>query len=89
MQSNTGNSPRTEKELLAATRPFEEESLLTTWWYVGSTLIVLLILILLAALVPWWPLRTVFSILGGLTFVRAFILYHDFLHNAIARKSSR
>jgi omega-6 fatty acid desaturase (delta-12 desaturase) len=29
----------------------------------------------------------VFSVLGGLLFVRAFVLYHDFMHGAILRKS--
>jgi omega-6 fatty acid desaturase (delta-12 desaturase) len=32
-------------------------------------------------------LRTLLSILGGLLLVRAFILYHDFMHGAILRKS--
>ena len=41
----------------------------------------------LAALVPWWPLRTAMSLLAGLLLVRAFIVFHDLLHNAIMRGS--
>jgi omega-6 fatty acid desaturase (delta-12 desaturase) len=41
----------------------------------------------LAALVPWWPVRVVASIVGGLLMVRVFILYHDYVHGAILRRS--
>ncbi len=40
-----------------------------------------------AGLVAWWPARVALSIVGGLLLVRAFILYHDFMHGAILRKS--
>ncbi|MHB8862593.1 MAG: fatty acid desaturase family protein [Pirellulaceae bacterium] len=87
MPVNSDAPRRTEKELHAATRPFEESSLFLSWWYVGSTFVCLLGAVLLAGIIPWWPLRLVFSILAGLLFVRAFIVFHDSLHNAIARGS--
>jgi omega-6 fatty acid desaturase (delta-12 desaturase) len=34
-------------------------------------------------LAPWWPVRLLASVLGALLLVRAFILYHDFMHGAI------
>ena len=37
---------------------------------------------------PRWPLRLAASVLEGLTIVRAFILFHDFLHGAILRGSN-
>jgi omega-6 fatty acid desaturase (delta-12 desaturase) len=40
-------------------------------------------MVLAAAMVSWWPVRLGFSILSGLVFVRAFILYHDFMHGAL------
>jgi omega-6 fatty acid desaturase (delta-12 desaturase) len=40
-----------------------------------------------AALTPWWPLRTMGSILGGLIMARAFILYHDFMHGSMLKGS--
>lgn len=32
---------------------------------------------------PWWPVRLLASALGALLLVRAFVLYHDFMHGAI------
>ena len=40
-----------------------------------------------AGVVPWWPLRLALSVAGGLILVRAFVLYHDFMHGAILRHS--
>jgi omega-6 fatty acid desaturase (delta-12 desaturase) len=87
MTGNPGALRHTEKELHDATRPFEEFSLSVSWWYVGSTFVCLVGAVVLAGVVPWWPLRLAFSILAGLLFVRAFIVFHDSLHNAIARGS--
>jgi len=75
--------PRSGKELFAATAPFVEEVQSRSWWYVGSTLVVLAALLTCAALAPWWPLRLVASVVGGLVLVRAFILYHDFMHGSL------
>ena len=47
----------------------------------------IVMVIILATLVPWWPVRLVFSVLTGLTLVRAFIVFHDFFHNAVTRGS--
>ena len=78
---------RGEKELHEATRPFAKESRLKSWWYTGSTFAILTLLLLGAAILPWWPLRLVLSVVGGLTMVRAFVLYHDFMHRSILRDS--
>ena len=66
-----------EKELHAATRPFEEVSLLRSWWHIGSTFACMFVAVLLAGALPWWPLRLACSILSGLILVRAFIVLHD------------
>lgn len=79
--------PITGKELLKATAPFAEEDRLRSWRLFGSTFIILPALLLAAAIAPWWPLRLAASILGGLTIVRAFILYHDFMHGALLSDS--
>ncbi|MDA0660269.1 MAG: fatty acid desaturase [Planctomycetota bacterium] len=78
---------RTGRELLEATRPFTAESRIRSWWYVGSTLTALVTVLALTTCWLWWPLRCALSILGGLLIVRAFILFHDFLHGALLRKS--
>ena len=76
-----------ERELLAATKPFTVESRLTSWWHVISTLALISGTLTLAALAPWWQLQLAASIFGALFMVRGFILFHDFAHGAILRKS--
>jgi len=78
---------RVGRELLAATKPYIEESTATSWWYVGSTFVLMIAALIAAGMLPWWPLRIVFSILGGLLMVRAFITFHDYLHGAILKDS--
>lgn len=87
MTAPSGKSRQKEKELHAATRPFEEVSLLLSWWHIGSTLVCLIVAVMLAGFLPWWPLQLACSVLGGLVLVRAFIVLHDSLHHAIARGS--
>lgn len=79
--------PRTGKELLDATRPFAIESAWESWWSVCSTLAILVSALVVAAIAPWWPLRLAASLLGGLVFLRTFILYHDFMHHSLLRRS--
>lgn len=78
---------RTGRELFAATAEFASESQLRSWWCVGSTFVLLGISLTLAGLLTWWPARLAASLLGALLFVRAFILFHDFLHGALLRDS--
>ena len=80
-------SDRSVKELHEATRPFAKESRVKSWWYAGSTFALLAVVLTGAGMVAWWPARVALSILGGMLFVRAFVLYHDFMHGAILRKS--
>jgi omega-6 fatty acid desaturase (delta-12 desaturase) len=74
---------RADRELHRATRPFARESSARSWWDAGSTFALLACVLAVAAAVPWWPVRLPASILGALLLVRAFILYHDFMHGAI------
>lgn len=78
---------RTGKALFDATRPFAVESPRTSWWCVVSTFIGLAAALLVAAVVPYWQLRIIGSVIGGLLFVRAFILFHDYQHGALLRGS--
>lgn len=75
------------KALFEATRPFAEESRWRSVWCVVSTITALGVALLGAAWLPSWPLRLACSLLGGLLFVRAFILYHDHMHRALLRNS--
>lgn len=87
MASETTSIARTGKELFEATQPFAIESRVRSWWYTGCTFGLMVIVLSAAGLVAWWPARVALSIVGGLLLVRAFILYHDFMHGAILRKS--
>ena len=78
---------RTGRQLHAATREFARESTARSWGHVASTFGVLTAAIAVAAFTPWWPVRVVASLLTALTMVRAFILYHDFMHGAILARS--
>lgn len=83
----TARAWRTGKELLDATRPFAEEIRIRSWWNVASTFVILVAVLAVAAVLERWPLRIVAAVLGGLLFVRAFILFHDFLHGSLLRQS--
>ena len=83
MPSKPTGIPRSGKELFDATTPFAEEVWTRSWWHVGSTLLVLVAVLVCAAIAPWWPLRLAASMVGGLVLVRAFILYHDFIHGSL------
>jgi omega-6 fatty acid desaturase (delta-12 desaturase) len=78
---------QTDKDVFKATLPFGVESTRTSWWVVGSTFLLLLASLLGAALANAWPLRLLFSVVSALLMVRAFITYHDYMHNAILSRS--
>lgn len=78
---------RVDEALLLATKPYIEESVAKSWWYVGSTFVLMIAALAAAGMIQWWPLRLLFSILGALLMVRAFITLHDYLHGAILRHS--
>lgn len=82
-QPTTEIPERVDRDLQAATRPFARDSAGWSWFYIGSTFGLLAIVLAGAAIAPWWPLRLAASLLGALLLVRAFILYHDFMHGAI------
>lgn len=78
---------QTDRDLFKATLPFGVESVKTSWLVVGSTFLMLLASLVAAAVVPVWPLRLGFSILSALLMVRAFIMYHDYMHNTVLSRS--
>jgi acyl-lipid omega-6 desaturase (Delta-12 desaturase) len=86
-ESRQRTTERVDRELHAATRGFARDSAAWSWWYIGSTFALLVSVLAGAALAPWWPVRLAASMLGALLLVRAFILYHDFMHGAILPRS--
>ena len=86
-EMNNGNP--SGAELTALTRRFAQESRVRSWWVFGSTFTMLLAVMIFVALAPWswWPARIPAMLLGTLLMVRGFILYHDFMHGTILKKS--
>jgi omega-6 fatty acid desaturase (delta-12 desaturase) len=78
---------RMGREILKATGPYAVESVLKSWWHVGLTITLLIATLIGAGLAPWWPVRTLLSVLGALLMVRTFITYHDYMHGAILSDS--
>lgn len=78
---------REGKELIDATRPFTKESRARSWYELLVTLAVLSATTAVAAIAPWWPVRLVAAVVSGLVIVRGFIIYHDYMHGALLRKS--
>ncbi len=78
---------RSGRELLRAAKEFAVESPIRSWWCVVSTLVCTGAVLAFAAVSRWWPGRLAASLLGGLLLVRTFVLFHDFMHGAILRKS--
>lgn len=75
------------RQLLIDSRQFAEESPLTSWLHLSSTLAVTALLLGAISLNEGWLFRAACSLILALVLVRMFILYHDFLHSAIFRKS--
>jgi omega-6 fatty acid desaturase (delta-12 desaturase) len=80
-------SARCARDVLAATRPFAREQRWRSWWIFITTFAIVLGLLTIAGSAPWWGFRLAASALAGLTLVRAFIIYHDYLHGAMLKRS--
>lgn len=77
-------TPQTaDKELLARTRAFATQDTARAGWNIAATFGALAVAVALASAAPWWPLRIVGTLLEALVLVRAFILFHDFMHGAL------
>ncbi len=77
-----------EKELILATKPFAKEIRWKSWWHLLSTGTILAGLYtgIFVPRSPLW-LKSICSVLAGLTIARMFIIYHDHQHKAILQHS--
>jgi acyl-lipid omega-6 desaturase (Delta-12 desaturase) len=75
------------RNLIQATMPFTTENRLQSWYYFLSTLI--LIVAAYAGTILFTPvyLKIISGVLAGLFMTRMFVIYHDFQHEAIFKKS--
>ena len=72
---------------MRATKPFAHDDDATTWRLLGITAAVFATCELVALLAPFLVLRLLASIAAGLTIIRLFIFFHDWLHGAVFKKS--
>lgn len=82
-----GARARTGLEILKATKQFTQENVARSWWNVISTLLFMVPAFAACALAPHWSLRLAASCLAGLSLVRLFVLFHDYEHGTILRRS--
>ena len=79
------------KSLVVQTKPFTVESRAKSVWFTISSFALLCAAIAVAARPAetplQWALRTSGSVVAGLVIVRCFILFHDYWHGAILRRS--
>jgi omega-6 fatty acid desaturase (delta-12 desaturase) len=73
--------------LIMATKPYAKENRTKSWWLTWSTLGIALLLHGAIFTTDLWYVQVFFSILAGLTLVRFFVIYHDFMHHSILQKS--
>ncbi len=78
---------RTGAALVQASNAFTEENPAKTWRLLLVTLFWIAIFFVGAVAAPWLALKLACSGLLGMTIVRLFIFYHDYLHGAILRGS--
>jgi len=75
------------KELILATKPYAKDDRSKSWWATLSTLVLLAISVF-GTLYPFHiGVRIACSFFQALFMVRMFVIYHDFLHRAILRRS--
>lgn len=78
---------RSGKELLIATKQYAKEQRWRSWWHFWSTLIVAGICLTVASMSFPWYVCLISSLIGSLTLIRFFIIYHDYMHGAILSDS--
>ncbi len=83
----TDSMNRSGKELLIASKEFARENRWLSWWHLGSTVALLALLLAVAAASLPLLCRVAASIVAGLVMVRLFIIYHDYQHGAVLRRS--
>jgi acyl-lipid omega-6 desaturase (Delta-12 desaturase) len=79
---------RTGKELIAASKEFTSENRVRSWVEVAIT-VSLVIPVFATLFIPEIPLfvRAGLSVICSLLYVRLFVIYHDYQHNAILQRS--
>ena len=75
------------KALIIATKEFAKEDRTKSWYYTLSTLVILITCLAVTLQPVHLLVKLPFSILSGLVIVRIFVIYHDYMHDTILKKS--
>lgn len=75
------------KKLILATKPFAKEIRWKSWYYTASSFIVLTAALLGTYFTPYLWLRILCSVFSALMLARCFMIFHDYQHHSILRKS--
>jgi len=86
-EQSSPSAPRTGPELIRASNAFADEDLSKTWVLFGQTIVLWGLGIGITLSGGHWLVQLLGAMLAGLTIVRLFIFYHDYLHGAIFRKN--
>jgi acyl-lipid omega-6 desaturase (Delta-12 desaturase) len=75
------------KELILATKPFAKEIRWKSWYYTFSTFFLLLAALAGTYFTPFLWTKILCSIFSALLLARSFMIFHDYQHHSILRKS--
>lgn len=78
---------RTGKQLIDASKAFSKDDALRSWLEVGVTLVLTAFLLTLTFVNVPLVVKLIGSFGSALLYVRMFVIYHDYQHNAILQKS--
>lgn len=73
--------------LIMATKPFAKEYRQKSWLFTLSTLVLVGALHTGIFFVDSFVFQLIFSVLAGLSLIRMFVIYHDYMHGSILQKS--
>lgn len=74
-------------EIIHATLDFTGENIYKSWYYFLSTLVLMIVAFYGTYWLPGTIAKVLCSLLAGMLTSRMFVIYHDFRHEAILRKS--
>jgi len=75
------------KELILTTKPFAKEIRWKSWYYTFSTFFLLIVSLAGTYFIPYIWIKVLCSIFSSLLLARSFMIFHDYQHHSILRKS--
>lgn len=79
---------RKGKDLLVATKPFAQERVARSWYEVSVTLAAMAVALPVLFTAETYLVKVLAGTLTGMLYVRMFVIYHDYKHGAILKRSA-